>query len=122
MVLDASNISVVDHVIEEDSIPSSLFAGAEAIMAATNDREVVVAAARAIFSLVDRAVVTFTVYSEVEDGYVVYDNYRDGEFWEWKVGSVVADTSLTNLMARVKRPTERHVPQGGERRMVSRLS
>lgn len=112
MVLDASSISVIDRVIEGDSIPSSLFAGAEAIMTATNDREVVVAAAHAVFSLVGKAAVTFTVYSDAEGGYVVYDNYRDGKAWEWKVGNVVAESSLTNLMARAKRPVERHVPKG----------
>lgn len=105
-----SNVTVVDHVIEADSIPAGLFGRIEQILAAVNDREVASAAAQAVFSLVSRASVTFTVWSEAESAFIVYDNYRDGSYWEWQVGCPVADSSLTSLMARVKKPTERHVP------------
>lgn len=110
MVSEAPGVSVVDHVIEAEYIPSGLFKHTEQILSAENDREVVSAAARAVFSLAGQASATFTVWSDAEGAYIVYDNYREGAYWEWQVGCPVAEDSLTNLMARVKRPTERHVP------------
>ena len=112
MAAGTADVSVTDTVMKTDSIPASLFDGIQRILAAVNDREAVVATMRAVFSLVEHAVVTFTVYSDDEGCFVVYDNYRDGAFWEWQVGSPVAENSLTNFMARAKRPAERHVPQG----------
>lgn len=107
-----SDVRVVDQVIEAESIPTRLFSGIERILMAQDDHSATQAIAAAVFSLVDQAAVTFTVFSEDEASFVVYDNYRNGEPWEWQVGARVPDDSLTNIMMRVKKPLERHVPDG----------
>lgn len=94
-------IQVVDRVVEMDSVPSRLFSDIEAVVSARDDREVMAAAARAVFSLEPSAQVTFTVRSREEGVFVICDNYRDGRPREAHVGEPVRIGSLTSTSSRL---------------------
>ncbi len=107
-----ARISVLDHVVGTQNVPTGLVSALESIALVLTRDELYNTVAQALFACSNATSVTLSSWDESRSAFYVTANYKDGTPWEFQVGNRVPDRALTYVLTRERRPIVRYSEEG----------